>query len=925
MSAGDMAMAAARSRHTSGPGRGARSSTPVSQARPRPRPPPPPSLPPVRASASASAPTACVLSPQVLQSQLVKVWWDDLQAHRLPTDVHERQALALDRFVALLQECDRGVRPWPWWTVGANDSSKDGELLFVRHSTEFPGLKAACVAFPVAASSDGSGVRICSYDGAIVTKAQYEQLPMVVPTAVEATHLSFQKDKYVIVGRPTLPGAHANDVPLGECNARFSWSKSALTEPSLAADGSVQAPGVVDHHYCSLQAIKNLSQNEEVVLNYGRTYWDRPSSCAVCLLKEKCRPNCDNKQCFQCHLPFHKCAHSRCKGKFGFHDWCLQHYRASRPVAANASASSSAKATNSARDTILCPFHDAQHLAGDCDKMESGRQAVAAGAGNPVLTLHAGQPFGTVSLPSSQVELLDVTELSTAADILKQHGVVHVQGAVSVELIQGMALSTRRWLDEHCPQHTKTGATVELTRDAIREVETGRSIDPRGTPLDGLVDRLLADPQLRQLADHVADPNATIFPEVYLRFRRPGHYTQSHSDHNFFASRSLLADEPVCTVWIPLQPCDPATGALLLLPETRSLKQSDDRLIPKGLDLTRWKQSGSKSGYSVASATLALGSALVFLPSVVHGGPTCDDSSRAPRCSIDVRFLARSVSDVIPSSTAAPTVARIDLIVDVVGRMATYCLEWISTRTVPDAALGDLLNNVYLFQLFLNGFPDVSRVRVQLESLIAAARAPLLAGFNRLDAQQRNQYRLIWSDLTGSSVCSGPPNVPSSDIRKDEPVLQKMCAALRANPAGVPNCSSPQTPWTDKLREWSMTICHQAINDKRGDSDVVRSHCDQLRALWASLLHGGSLTGILLLSTHSITGWPWTKFAVELLYLATHCIFAQTLYQSKPQETFRIVDYSTIARLLAQPDVLRWLKNRKDAELLTEIVAVRTQ
>lgn len=122
-----------------------------------------------------------------------------------------------------------------------------------------------------------------------------------------------------------------------------------------------------------------------------------------------------------------------------------------------------------------------------------------------------------------------------------------------------------------------------------------------------------------------------------------------------------------------------------------------------------------------------------------------------------------------------------------------------------------------------------------------------------------------------------------------------------------------------------MTICHQAINDKRGDSDVVRSHCDQLRALWASLLHGGSLTGILLLSTHSITGWPWTKFAVELLYLATHCIFAQTLYQSKPQETFRIVDYSTIARLLAQPDVLRWLKNRKDAELLTEIVAVRTQ
>jgi len=924
-----MAAPRSSSASASGSGRGVRSGSPAPQPQPQ------------SAAPRAPSPPAPSIPPQEVQRALVEIWWKDVCASTLPDDPHERQEEALRRFVALLQSLQRhdgererdsaaGVRPWPWWTVG-DDSEGAPDHLFVSESVKFSGLKAAFCRLPV--SPGERRVALASYSGAILTEAQYAQMPMLVPTAVHAHCLSFQHVNYVIVGRPTQPGSHVNHDDVRHSNVHFSWSKGAVTPPLVAADGCVRKAGVVFHHHCTIQADnKSIAPGAEVGLHYGRTFWDRPYSCAVCLLKEKCRADCDDPQCFQCNLPFRRCAKKPCKGKFGFHEACLQSHlalRSSPAAAAPAAAAPAAAAKVPAGHTALCPFHDANRRADTDAEMEQETRTVAVA--DPLLTLHAGSPFCKVSLRSSDVDLLDPTPLDAVAATLASRGVVHVRLAASLEVIAGMASSAIKWLAEKCPKHKETGATVEVTRDSVREVETSTDLDPKATPLGDLVDRLLADPQLLQLARHVTGPGAAIFPEVYVRIRHPDHYTQLHSDHSFFAKRNLLQADPVCTVWIPLQACGPATGALLLLPETNALKQSTS-LIPKSMCKDLWRRIGS-SGYKVSSANLALGSALVFRPTVVHGGATCDQSARAPRCSIDVRFLARPVSNALPSPmpplTVVPHEARIALIASVVDAVTAQCVKKIPA--VAPALAGDLLNNVYLFHLFLTAHPKAPPVQSNLRSLIDAAKAPLVAHYkSTFDHQQRNQCRVIWPELARSSKSSGcgrggsreKENL-SSSVDQDSNNLKDLCSRLEQFAAVGSDGQSDLTAFTRTLKNWSTIICYQSIGDQCGDSRELQSHLTQLTALWP-FLTSTSMRRIAALCNQGKAGHQWKSFAVALLYLATHCIFAQTMYQTNSKQMHLIISFPAISRLLVLPEVVALLQAWNHAELLTEIAAVST-
>jgi len=368
----------------------------------------------------------------------------------------------------------------------------------------------------------------------------------------------------------------------------------------------------------------------------------------------------------------------------------------------------------------------------------------------PILTLQPTNPsWHQASIAASDVNLLPVVCRDDLSTTLTLNHVAHAVGAVSADLIDEIAHQAIPWLNKLCDgKKNGTGVTVEVTRDSVREVETGTDLDPKDTPLGDLLDRLLADPQLLQLARQVAGPGAAIFPEVYLRIRHPDHYTRLHSDHSFFAQRNLLEAEPIGTVWIPLQACEPATGALLLLPETNALKQSDADVSP-AFEVERWKKLGAAGGYAVSSANMQAGSALLFSPTVVHGGALRGGADSVARCSIDLRILAKPLF-------ADPRVALVSIVGRELLRSERERLKLATPKVkevgVTKSEIQNLLNNTYIFAIILREHPSMRQL---LGDFIDAARdglrphyvACMLPAANALlDAQQRVQYRTIWPD-----------------------------------------------------------------------------------------------------------------------------------------------------------------------------------
>jgi ectoine hydroxylase-related dioxygenase (phytanoyl-CoA dioxygenase family) len=287
------------------------------------------------------------------------------------------------------------------------------------------------------------------------------------------------------------------------------------------------------------------------------------------------------------------------------------------------------------------------------------------------------------SLRSSDVRLLPVVPLDQLQSTMAKQGVAHIADALSTELVSAIVTKMVPWLDKLCAELIMTsrskqsagaakictGATVEFLADGTaRECESNTELAPRSLPSIALLQQLLADPRLQATARHVfgLDAHTEIYPSVYLRIRHPQHYTRLHSDYSFFVEHQLLdphgahavGEEPVCTVWIPLFPCGPESGALLLLPETRTLAQPSEmqanKSVPKSFQ--RKKKIGQSDGYSVSSARMQAGSALLFGPTVVHGGArrAADPRARAaagPRYSIDIRLVRRLSTTAPPPST----------------------------------------------------------------------------------------------------------------------------------------------------------------------------------------------------------------------------------------------------------------------------------
>jgi len=289
----------------------------------------------------------------------------------------------------------------------------------------------------------------------------------------------------------------------------------------------------------------------------------------------------------------------------------------------------------------------------------------------------------TRSLRSSAVRLLPSVRLDQLKATMLAHGCAHIEHAVSASLVSQIFREMQPWLDQLCPDPatdkisggsrtgaggggkiSPSGATIEFLADGqVRECESNRHVDLQSLTsfAAGLLQELLNDPQLLSTAQHAFGADTVIHPQAYLRIRRPQHYTRLHSDYSFFLDHKLLdskqqspGHETACTVWIPLRPCAPETGALLLLPDTHKLAQPSvmkaGGSVPKTFDVKRWKKLGHTDGYSVSSADMQTGSALLFGPTFVHGGALRADSSSAPRYSIDIRFVRQSLS----SGSASP-------------------------------------------------------------------------------------------------------------------------------------------------------------------------------------------------------------------------------------------------------------------------------
>lgn len=571
------------------------------------------------------------------------------------------------------------------------------------------------------------------------------------------------------------------------------------------------------------------------------------------------------------------------------------------------------------------------------------------------LTLqHPHETKWQATVAASDVHLL-LAPSSTSNQLKEQflkRGVAYVPQALSLTLLDELDREVVPWLD--CllaemanirgRQSLPTGLTIEITPNSIREAETGLSLpDHPATPpvLTNLLVRLRNDPCLTTLIAWVAPAGAAIYEAIYVRLRLPGHYTKLHADHSFFAEENLLPAEPVCTAWIPLRPCAPASGALLLLPDTHGAIPLPTKLVPPHFNRQVWNSIGQVNGCQVASADMAAGDALLFSPTVLHGGATRDhhaDSTSGARYSIDLRILAKPSSRVDPRTALVTSVA------------SAICAT--ESKGLAAITISNLLNNVFLFHLLLRHHASTSPLRTAVQAVMNGARTRLGSLANNFDAQQRLQFHMIWPD-DGPNAQGGPAGMDidgeasavqaasivepdSIDNSASVKLLATMLAALRTAFVGVADresvaakASEPTstncTSWTKLLQRWTTIICFQAIEDGHGHSVRLQTHCQFLSPLWELLAQHPYWLDTLLLKGSSIkTDCPWKGLVVALLYLATHCIYAQTFYQTHPGKSLnRIIGYSVIAQLLSDTQLLDKLRSWNHAELLAEIIAVR--
>jgi len=264
------------------------------------------------------------------------------------------------------------------------------------------------------------------------------------------------------------------------------------------------------------------------------------------------------------------------------------------------------------------------------------------------------------------------------------------------------------------------------------------------------------------------------------------------------------------------------------------------------------------------------------------------------------------------------------------------------------------LNNVYLFDLHLRESPRrispdiveqlqrlIERHRARLQrhydrsvrASEAAAAAAKKSGDSLFDLQQQQQFRVVYErqavDATPPALLSSPSSVIvdtlSADERKD---LESFCSGCLDETA-----QSSFSDWPSKyVRDFttlsgslSSLVCFISIDAGHGDDPRLSAVCRQIDPLWCVLIQRN------LLPRWAATAgkqWGtrkglWGGLVSSVLYFATHCIFAQTLYQThRAKHVDEIVGYVAIAQLLANPAIIQKLKEWRHAELLAEIIAV---
>jgi hypothetical protein len=483
-----------------------------------------------------------------------------------------------------------------------------------------------------------------------------------------------------------------------------------------------------------------------------------------------------------------------------------------------------------------------------------------------MLTLQHSKPdWPLSSLSASNVQLLPVTPSEELSQTLDDRGFAHVNDVLESDLLGQIFTELKPWLDDLFTEMQRrkgkgkvpTGVTIELTPNGIRDAENDSSpLIPPPAFVNELLDRLLDDPCLGRFVQQLGHPEAQVHEAVYLRLRMPNHYTRVHSDYSFFEARNLLAAEPIGTVWIPLQTCDPASGALLLLPETHvhHSKSATQQAASANLNKNRWNSIGQAKGYSVWSAEMKAGSALLFSPTVVHGGALRADAGSGARYSMDLRILAKPQYSPESASADSGITERIAM-VTAVTRLILQAAPLSDTPT--SKSVTQVLNNTYIFALVLRNH---SALRASLSSFFASVQTalrphyetPLRPTNNVLDAQQRVQYRTIWPDSAAALVDADNSTAAAeagataagaaadqvtavialvaADYSTFQEMLHELDSALSSdNMSTIAEDSA--TKWTEVLNGWTSTVCFQAIVDGHGHSPQLRGYCTQIDSL----------------------------------------------------------------------------------------------
>jgi len=263
------------------------------------------------------------------------------------------------------------------------------------------------------------------------------------------------------------------------------------------------------------------------------------------------------------------------------------------------------------------------------------------------------------------------------------------------------------------------------------------------------------------------------------------------------------------------------------------------------------------------------------------------------------------------------------------------------------------LNNVYLFDLHLRESPRRISPDIveQLQRLIERHRARLQRHYNRsvrasaaakksgdslFDLQQQQQFRVVYErqavDATSPALLSSPSSVDTIGPNERDDLVRFCKECTDVTPESTPDHDFTQNWTEDYLKSYvvlfgSLTslVCFISIDAGHGDDPRLSAVCRQIDPLWCVLLQRNLVPRWAATAGKqwSTRKGVWGGLVSSVLYFATHCIFAQTLYQThRAKHVDEIVGYVAIAQLLANPAIIQKLKEWRHAELLAEIIAV---